>query len=212
MCLIAAGPHIKKIDTETVSYKEREFAKLQIAMNPLIVEAIRNGWLMDMERRTDDQYRSIIEDMKKTNWDNRDEVKNTTWRVLSVPNVIIKPEDQLENFEPRKTIKRTDTSQKIPLLNQYASELKSLKEEISKKSEELKNEKERIKLIQEQHLNGEDISLFNGIDVEGFGIVKDQEIAFVRLRITTDLVEVYALDENGSKIKEISFNNVRRVS
>jgi len=77
MCLMCAGIHIKKIDNQMVSFKEREFVRNFVLANPSSVDAIRSGWLLDLKVRSEDEFRKLIQDLQKINMDDRDLVKNT---------------------------------------------------------------------------------------------------------------------------------------
>jgi hypothetical protein len=208
MCLIAAGPHIKKIDNETVSYKEREFSKLQIATNPLVVDAIRAGWLMDLEPKSSNDFKRIIKDLEMVDWDDRESVRSSGvyQQLLGTPTLI--PE-LLEKFEPKKVMKPVESPSQPAVQNQYAHELKMLQNEIARKNEELKRTKEELKATQEQHLSGDDLNMCSQINIDGFSIHIEKQLENVTLRIKTGTLQV--LSANNTMIKQVSFNRIVRV-
>jgi hypothetical protein len=207
MLLIAAGTQIKKIDNETVGYKEREFAKLQIATNPLIVDAIRAGWLMDLESKTTNDFKKIIDDLEMINWDDREAVRNSQAFVhLKGTPTVVPVAESLAKFDPKNVAKKTETN--IAVQNQYSQELRALKSELARKNAELRTAKETMRTIQETHLSADDLNICTTIDIDGFSIQIEQEITLIRIRITSGML---LLLRDDIKHQQVSFNKITKV-
>ncbi|KAL9657439.1 hypothetical protein ABK040_016708 [Willaertia magna] len=227
MCLIAAGVHLKKIDGEAVQFKEREFVKQYLAANEKCVEAIRLGWLMDMKPRTTEEFDEIIEELKKNNYDDRESIRASQAFKDLVSGALMKttPSIDLDLFDPRssqcnsreKTSENNKESSVVhnyqtAYLNQYAVEIKNLKQQIEKKNEELKKEKQRLKEVKETYLNMDELSIMNSIVIENFSVslnATDDNIRNVTIIITQEHIQLVL---NNEPLKMIDYCKVIRTS
>jgi hypothetical protein len=106
-----------------VTYKEREFVKQFIVTNPMAVEAIRSGWLLDMKQRTPEEYIKIIEEMEQSDMDNRESLRKTSVfkelmsDSLSTSVVSI----NLDEYEPPKDTRRSSSRLSLPSDNNSIS-------------------------------------------------------------------------------------------
>jgi len=131
MCLIAAGTSIKKIDDQTVTYKEREFVKRYISNNPLVVEAIRAGWLLDLKPRSSEEYTSIVEQIQQYDLDDKSFIQSLApyQELLSDSLQSVLAPINVEKFDPK------DRNSTILLQNEAHEEEEKNRPETPEKKE-----------------------------------------------------------------------------
>ncbi len=202
-----------------VVFKEREFVRQYIQSNPLVVEAVRAGWLLDLRERTVQEYQSVIDEYRQYDMDDREFLRSTEgYAALLQYKEIEKAKHSAATTE--QTI--IDTSSAPTSKNNGSSslleqEIRSLKLEIAKKTEELRLEKSKAKDALEEHLSAEELFYFSSFEVNNVNVVLRKnsetitESSPVILQLNTAGLAILS-EEFRSVLKYIAYTQVSRTS
>lgn len=128
-------------------FKERELVRKLVSQSPLVVEAVRTGWLLDMKSRNAEEYRQIIEQHQAIDYDDRESVKEsaafktltlgtvqaTISQGLAIDTGLKTPMEQRASPSKSRAISPSHTP--------FATEIRNLRAEIVKLQEDVKKEK-----------------------------------------------------------------------
>lgn len=233
MCLMAVGPHVKKINKEPVLHREREFVKQFIAANPLVPEAIRSGWLLDMKQRTLEEFQEIIEDLRHMNMNDKDTVlRMEQYRAL----LVRKEADSSGMISPlrQRPTQRNSIAGASPASvyvdNKYEPsqqqdvahslhlerEIRRLRQELLRKNEEVKKENTKMQEYMEHSLSVEELLLTKSIDLDNFTALFPTskspvgENVMLLVRLTRDAMQL--LDADMKTIRKIAYLQFSRTS